>query len=45
MVKDISRKEEKRGTRSVILWGVAIAAAVFIALILISVFGRVMVAP
>ncbi len=33
MSNDLSRKEEQRGTRNVMKWGVAFAAVIFIALI------------
>ncbi|QDC02765.1 hypothetical protein [Mesorhizobium sp. 8] len=39
MPEDLSRKDEQRGTRNIMMWGVAIVAAVFIALLAIFVFG------
>lgn len=33
MPEDLSRKEEQRGTRNIMMWGVAIAAVLFVALI------------
>jgi hypothetical protein len=35
MPRDLSRKEEQRGTRNVMMWGVIIAAAILVALLAI----------
>ena len=39
MPQNLSRDEERRGTRNIMMWGVAIVAIVFIALIAIFFFG------
>jgi hypothetical protein len=36
MSNDLSRKEEQRGTRNVMKWGVAFAAVIFVALIALA---------
>ncbi|WP_292185796.1 hypothetical protein [Mesorhizobium sp.] len=39
MAKDLSREEEQRGTRNVLMWGAVIIAVLFIALMAIFVLG------
>jgi predicted nucleic acid-binding Zn ribbon protein len=39
MPLDLSRNEERRGTRKVMMWGVAIAALIFVALFVIFFLG------
>ncbi|ESX06168.1 hypothetical protein X769_05405 [Mesorhizobium sp. LSJC268A00] len=38
MTEHVSRKEEQRGTRNVLGWGVVIAAVIFVALLAFFVF-------
>jgi hypothetical protein len=39
MAKDLPREEEQRGTRRVFMWGAVIAAAFFVALMIIFILG------
>lgn len=36
---DLSRSEEQRGTRKIMMWGVGIAAVIFVALFIIFFLG------
>jgi hypothetical protein len=39
MAKDLPREEDQRGTRRVFMWGAVIAAAFFVALMIIFILG------
>jgi hypothetical protein len=45
MPKELSRKEEQRGTRNVILWGVSVGLLLCIAMLAFFLYGQVSQRP